>query len=246
MIARKPVLNELIINEVLARTDTATATGDANRDGDATGQRDEFVEIVNRTSAPLNLSGLRLYDNTTTTRHIFPANTILQPGKAIVVFWRRERNCGELRYPGYLPDGVDSRTATVTNSSFGGAIVQVASTFSFGGANSALGLNDTGTPADFIRIVGWHDITSVSPVTVTGTLIAEASFPASTVSSRSFTRNDDLLTGETGGTRNFAAGDTHPLVNNGGSVYNGRQYSPGFRRDGITSFDASVAFHRLG
>jgi len=237
-VARKPTADELIVNEVLARTDTTTTSGvlngDANQDGDASGQRDEFVEVVNRSSVAIDLSGLRLYDNTTTTRHLFPANTLLQPGKAIVVFGGENGTATNSGIPG-IADNVDSRTTTATNASFGGAIVQVASTFGFGNANSALGLNDTGTPADVIRIVD-GTITSVSPLTVSGTLIAQAAFPASTVN-KSFSRNDNVVPVETGPNRDFVSpGDLHPQVTNAGSAFNGRFFSPGYKRDGITQF----------
>jgi hypothetical protein len=241
-VARKPATDEIIINEVLARTDTTitggTLNGDANQDGDTSGQRDEFVEIVNRTNVAIDLSGLRLYDNTTTTRHIFPANTLLQPGKAIIVFGGENGTAANSGIPG-IPDNVDSRTNTAPNATFGGAIIQVASTFTFGNASSSLNLNDTVTApntfADAIRIVD-GTITSVSPLTVSGTLIASATFPASTVN-KSFSRNDNTAPVETGGNRDFVSpGDLHPQVNNAASLFNGKFFSPGFKRDGVTPF----------
>jgi hypothetical protein len=241
-VARKPVANELIINEVLAQTNTTTTggtlNGDANQDGDSTGQRDEFVEIVNRTSVALDLSGLKLYDNTTTARHTFPANTLLQPGKAIIVFGGENGTAANSGIPG-IPDNVDSRATTAPNTTFGGAIVQVASTFTFGNASSSLNLNDTVTApntfADAIRIVD-GTITSISPVTVSGTLIASATFPASTAN-KSFSRNDNTAPVETGPNRDFVSpGDLHPQVSNAGSLFNGKFFSPGFKRDGVTPF----------
>jgi uncharacterized protein (TIGR03437 family) len=78
------------INEVLADPPDGAA-GDANRDGERSGTDDEFVEIVNASDSPLNISGwtLRtrsLTGSTETIRHRFVAGTILPAGAALVVF----------------------------------------------------------------------------------------------------------------------------------------------------------------
>ncbi|HUQ32902.1 MAG TPA: Calx-beta domain-containing protein [Pyrinomonadaceae bacterium] len=220
-VARTPTADELIINEVLADPNS-----DANRDGTGAGdQRDEFVEIINSTNVALNLSGLNLYDSTSTTpKHTFPANTLLQPGKAIVIFGGETGSAAASNIPG-IPAGTSSKTTTAPNASFGGAIVQVASSFTFTNTTSALGLNNTGSPADSVRIF--------NGTAASGTLLASATFPAPT-SDKSFSRadGDPPLPPN----RNFVAGDLHPQVNNASSPYNGRFYSPGFKKDGLTPF----------
>ncbi len=84
-VATSEVFGALIINEIL--TDGAV-DGDPNGDGDpgdAVG--DEFVELVNVSGAPLDLSGFTLRDGTLiTARHTFDEGTILADGEAMVVF----------------------------------------------------------------------------------------------------------------------------------------------------------------
>lgn len=74
----------IVINEIHADPDPTA--GDANGDGTVDGTQDEFVELVNVGGADLDLSGWILKDNTVSNRHIFPANTILPPSCAVVVF----------------------------------------------------------------------------------------------------------------------------------------------------------------
>ncbi|HKR00189.1 MAG TPA: lamin tail domain-containing protein [Pyrinomonadaceae bacterium] len=225
-VAGKPATDELVINEVFATPANGNATSDANRDGDITNSRDEFVEILNVTTVPLDLSGLRLYDGTTTARHLFPANTILQPGKAIVVFGGESGTAASSNIPGL--SGTNAKTATAPNASFGGSIVQVASTFTFGAStSSALDLNNTG---DSVRLVqGTLTGTGAGTLTVGSTFIAQVTYPSTSVAA-SFTRLDT----ETGGNRNFVSGDLHPTISNASSPYDARRFSPGFRRDGNT------------
>jgi len=58
---------------------------DANFDGTQDSAEDEFVEIVNDSDSPIDISGFELGDGTR-VRHEFPAGTILDPGCAIAVF----------------------------------------------------------------------------------------------------------------------------------------------------------------
>lgn len=102
----------VIINEFLA--DPAPGlSGDANGDGVRDAEDDEFVEIFNNTGADVDISGWRLFD-AVGIRHIFPANTIIPDGCAIVIFG------------GGAPTG-----------NFGSALIQIAST-------GTLALNNTG------------------------------------------------------------------------------------------------------
>src|SRR5439155_18499842 len=75
---------DLIINEYLADP-PAGAAGDANGDGTRDGTQDEFVELVNEGTAPLNI-GLFTISDATTTRFTFPAGKVIPPGEAAVVF----------------------------------------------------------------------------------------------------------------------------------------------------------------
>ncbi len=97
------LISPLRLNEILADP-PSDASGDANRDGVRNAGEDSFVEFVNASSAPLNISGYRLSDRSQ-LRHVFPAGTVLPGGEAIVVFG------------GGYPTG-----------SFGEALVQTAST----------------------------------------------------------------------------------------------------------------------
>ena len=74
----------LVLNEVLLDPAPELA-GDANCDGVREGSQDEFVEIVNDSTVPFDLSGATLSDSVG-ARHIFADGTILGPKGAIIVF----------------------------------------------------------------------------------------------------------------------------------------------------------------
>ncbi|MFN0246236.1 MAG: DUF4215 domain-containing protein [Kofleriaceae bacterium] len=76
-----PIAGDLVLNEFLA----ADNMSDANCDGQTTGTNDEFIELVNISSKVLDLQGVSIADLIGVT-HIFDPNTLLQPGKAIVVY----------------------------------------------------------------------------------------------------------------------------------------------------------------
>ena len=101
----------LVINEIHADPAPDMA-GDANGDGLRDSEQDEFVELINVSGAPLDLSGWRLQDGVG-DRHIFPPGTLLADGCALVVFG------------GGTPTGP-----------FGGSLVQTASTGLLGLNNS--------------------------------------------------------------------------------------------------------------
>lgn len=74
----------LIFNEVHA--DPASGdSGDANNDGLRDAAEDEFIEVINRSKAIIDMSDYKFYDESQ-LRHIFPKGTQLQPGHALVVF----------------------------------------------------------------------------------------------------------------------------------------------------------------
>lgn len=78
------IKDPLVINEFLADPPDADA-GDANGDGSRSASQDEFVEIVNRAGAFIDISGYRLSD-ADQVRHVFAAGTVLPPFEATVVF----------------------------------------------------------------------------------------------------------------------------------------------------------------
>lgn len=78
------IKDPLVVNEYLADPPEGAA-GDANADGTRSSSQDEFIEIVNRTSAPIDLSGYKLFDSEA-VRHVFANGTIIPPKEAAVVF----------------------------------------------------------------------------------------------------------------------------------------------------------------
>lgn len=78
------IKDPLVINEYLADPPEGAA-GDANADGTRSSSQDEFIEIVNRTSAPMDISGYKLFDSDA-VRHVFANGTIIPPKEAVVVF----------------------------------------------------------------------------------------------------------------------------------------------------------------
>lgn len=80
-----PVPGALQIGEVLAEP---APGADVNGDGIVNTAHEEFVEIINASGVPVNLSGMTLSDaaNGGTVRHVFPDGTILPALGIIVVF----------------------------------------------------------------------------------------------------------------------------------------------------------------
>ncbi len=80
----------LILNEILYDPSNSGLEGDANGDGVYAQSEDEFVEFVNTSSQPIDLSGYKIFDEdnfaSLSPNHSFPAGTIVASGKAIVVF----------------------------------------------------------------------------------------------------------------------------------------------------------------
>lgn len=84
-----PLETQLIFNEVLYDPPN-DAEGDANGDGTRDPLEDEFIEFINNSTQPLDLSGYNIYDATglenNEPRHTFSQGTQLLPGDAMVVF----------------------------------------------------------------------------------------------------------------------------------------------------------------
>ena len=72
----------ITLNEVSAKS----AVTDFNADGvtSNTSDKDEFIEIVNSAGTAIDIGGWTLSDNN--TQFTFPTPTVLQPGRAVVVF----------------------------------------------------------------------------------------------------------------------------------------------------------------
>ena len=84
------ISNPLILNEVLTDppsddANTSEVEGDANGDGTRSASQDEFVELVNSNTTQLDISGYTIFDGTG-LRHTFAEGSVLDGGKAAVVF----------------------------------------------------------------------------------------------------------------------------------------------------------------
>ncbi|MCA9570042.1 MAG: lamin tail domain-containing protein, partial [Myxococcales bacterium] len=77
----------LVINEVLANV-----SDDVNCDGTADSGQDEFVEIVNFGSNPVDLSGMTVHD-ATALRHTFAPGTLLGPNEGFVLWGGGNPQC---------------------------------------------------------------------------------------------------------------------------------------------------------
>jgi uncharacterized protein YjdB len=121
----------LVINEFLADPPDGIA-GDANRDGVRDGANDEFIELLNNSNAPVDISGVIIAD-ATSNRFTFPANTTLAAGRAVVIF--------------------GGGTPPVSDPSFGGALIVT---------SGGLSLNNTGDTVNVKLPVAGTDINIAS------------------------------------------------------------------------------------
>jgi hypothetical protein len=81
------VPNDLFINEFFADPSGPSGTFDANGDGMPDAADDEFVEIINTLSTPIDITNFTITDaSTTPLRHTFPNPTVIPANGAIVVF----------------------------------------------------------------------------------------------------------------------------------------------------------------
>ncbi|HEX7723154.1 MAG TPA: Calx-beta domain-containing protein [Pyrinomonadaceae bacterium] len=123
----------LVINEINADVapdspSTTAIEGDANRDGVRDSDDDEFVELLNNSSNPVDVSNVVVAD-ATNNRFTFPANTMLAAGRVVVIFG------------GGNPPSNDP--------AFGGALIFT---------TSSLSLNDTGDTVNVKLAVGGSDV----------------------------------------------------------------------------------------
>jgi hypothetical protein len=123
-----PLQVQLILNEILYDPSNDGLLGDANGDGVYAQEEDEFLEFVNLSSQPVDLTGYQIFDTdgltANTPRHVFPDSSIVPAGGAIVVF------------------GGGNPTGT-----FGGAVVQPSST-------GNMNLNNTGDVMTLKNVAG--------------------------------------------------------------------------------------------
>ena len=93
----------LFISEVLADPPTGAA-GDANQDGQRDGYEDEFIELYNAGSVPVDISGWRLGDSTPSDNFFqFPSDAVIEPDSYIVLFGGG--NPTGFTIPVYIDDG---------------------------------------------------------------------------------------------------------------------------------------------
>ena len=81
-----PASAQIVINELLPDPTGPGGTGDANNDGVVSATQDEFVEIVNDSGGPIDLTGWTLETSGGSIRHAFASATVLADQNAIVVF----------------------------------------------------------------------------------------------------------------------------------------------------------------
>ena len=93
----------LFISEVLADPPDGLA-GDANQDGQRNTYEDEFVELYNAGSAPVDISGWRLGDRSPSDKLFqFPSDAVIEPGSYVVLFGGG--NPSGFTVPVYADDG---------------------------------------------------------------------------------------------------------------------------------------------
>jgi uncharacterized protein (TIGR03437 family) len=140
---------DILINEVLADPPDNLPAGDVNRDGARSGSDDEFIELVNRWTRDIDISGYQLLTRSTgaagdTVRHTFAPGTIFPSGSAIVVFGGGGENFNPRNpaFGGALVFKASSGGLSLTNS--GGVVTlrepsqSIVNIFSYGGST---GLN---------------------------------------------------------------------------------------------------------
>jgi len=130
-------LRDVLINEFLADPPDGLA-GDANRDGVRDSSQDEFIELVNTTAHDIDLSGYRLFTQTTSTntlRHRFPNRTILRSCNAVLVF------------------GGGNASFNPDDPAFGGSLVMKASTGGLSLINSGITISLQDPMGDVVNFV---------------------------------------------------------------------------------------------
>lgn len=151
----------LMINEILA---DPPAGYDANRDGAASTVADEFIELVNAGTAPLDLGGATLSDGFS-VRGTFPAGTVLAPGKALVVFGGGRPNLPGVATLVFSPLQLNNGGDTVTITSASGATLAHAAYGAEGGQDQSLVRATDGNPDAAFVLHGTRASAPASPGT---------------------------------------------------------------------------------
>lgn len=105
-----PAQAMVMINEILADPPAGLA-GDANRDGSRSASHDEFIELFNAGTAPVDLQGWSIAD-AVSVRHVFGAPYLLEPRSFMVIFGK-----GSPDLPGAAWQTASSGTLSLNNSS---------------------------------------------------------------------------------------------------------------------------------
>ena len=138
-----PPPGQLLINEVLA---DPPAGYDANHDGTASPTSDEMLELLNIGGAPLDLSGATISD-TTGVRVTFPANTILAPREALVLFGGGTPRLANVRALALGPLGLNNDGDTITIRSPRNELLASCTYAAEGGDDQSLTRATDGDPA---------------------------------------------------------------------------------------------------
>ncbi|MBA3321429.1 MAG: lamin tail domain-containing protein, partial [Pyrinomonadaceae bacterium] len=134
--------NEILADVAPDNATTPAIEGDANRDGTRSADDDEFVELLNNSSAPLDLSGIVLADGTS-NRFTFLAGTMLAAGRAVIVFGGGAPPTGDAAFGNALihlatslglNDGGDTLTVKLPQS--GGDVIIATQPFGSGGSGA--------------------------------------------------------------------------------------------------------------
>lgn len=80
------VLNEVLFDVPPDSAGTPELEGDINGDGVRSPRGDEFIEIVNKSSASVDIGGVRILEKSLVPVFTFPPSTVLQPKQYAVVF----------------------------------------------------------------------------------------------------------------------------------------------------------------
>ncbi|HGY55091.1 MAG TPA: T9SS type A sorting domain-containing protein [Caldithrix abyssi] len=102
---------KLLINEVLVDPATSVEDGDANGDGVRHAQEDEFVEFINVSGSPLDLTGWKVGDDERIDFQ-FPDGYVLEPYDFLTIFGGGDVS----NVPGYDPDPLKTRVFATGDS----------------------------------------------------------------------------------------------------------------------------------
>ncbi len=107
----KLALNEMLADPASDDSNTDIVEGDANGDGVREPQDDEFVELVNITTAPLDLTGWMVGDDEKVAWR-FPDGYVLQPYEFLTIFGGGDVS----NVPGYNSDPLQTRVFSTADS----------------------------------------------------------------------------------------------------------------------------------